>query len=1335
MTTHQNQDDESQWADDSTVTEILGYLNFSNGSADAAFRKNINAVYASAGSNSPWDRIRNLLLAHLSNVSTSSPAFENSEQAKAAIEIVFDRLWPAYRKFHSDLLFHLSDQELQQPFFLTRLFEVVLAEGPPWTETERIIESALDRLNHFVGFRPVAVLENGQKMQAYEHERYCPIPLYLRDSGVAVGRYQELVEQTLEFLRRTDRSLLSASHFDIDRMDEFCLDVRAHDHNHPVNKRTNYMFGEWDPHLIDTKGYYRRFVVRAIILDAMLNWMDEHSNEPAEELLHDAAAVLCGTILMASSISGAGPETHSSDVTLTSLLPAVARQRDYFYDELMKSVSGQRAKRLEKAAATVQQPFGHVRQYLNLHLAQYGSQQVQHRHLAKLYSKMGFADESREQAAIIPALSTRMECEIQCRITDCHHLLEAGKLDQVEQLFVEIEEYLNRGIGSGAFVDPWNILGFHGQFPLFSSREDSIPDQRIEMLLEIMDSIFDVYSRALAEAAALGQDQHAKAFSTRFRRLAEYWDRFAIGVIEDLPDVPGVESWESAVHVSQALAEWRAAGESAGDISFWRGHVESFQSPKAYARVVSALLEKQDYVAAMGLMMQWLSQGEDVGLESGPHSFHPLLLTWMNLVTSQDAWPEAESTRWKTICRMFDYLEANAGSFWLVPSIGDSFGADEFYDEDSIEELIDSFADEDEDDEEEDEDALFEAAYDGIVYRDSASDGNPGEMLEGGFAPSNTEFDMISRHLEPRLRFLITLAQLWQIAAAYFIRNQGSEASPGQPVNEPIDSSVLREWFNRTRAMQSDLSQLLLSIWEFEIPEPLGDHDSNVEYDLQLQTRFFLMHSIIATHINCRIAERVLAGCLSENDTNELLSAEERQVVDVYRAILRRNLDEVRNKLPGLLKRFSRKPLLYVPLESSGHPFQILTARTLQTDMRFLLSQLPQLGMLNETWHVLRTAYRMEHHSRPEGVVVTEFDRVFRTALRSTLEFVVQSANEWESEQPIDDELVDVVGEIVDHYLGQWMKHSRSMRLSTVEGLDDEEIWQDVQLFIQQYGSDLFHAKMLTLGNVRAILHDGIDSFINYLDENEDPLHPNPLLRDLENGDADPLKVIRLLELIYGSVVDKFDRFLEYNTTTTQSDYGEMFFCFLDFLRAEAKYERDAWNFAPIGLAHEVLARSGRRKATSIWETVFENKSSTAAEAHLQQLWKLQDRYGVRLPFIADRLNERFVKPLAVHRMLAMVPQAMREAKTDQDLNSAFLALRSEVDSYLKGTAGSAIEVPAWLEELEKEVDKHELTNVEIAPPSELSIKAPPVPISLAEIRRQLRVWNQPLGDEKRRKP
>ena len=95
-------------------------------------------------------------------------------QARAVVRLLRDHLLPAYRKFHRDLLWHQSDRELWRPLFLGRAFEAILAQGGPWNETERIVAGALETLNDYIGYRPVAVLESERHMEPYAHERVRP---------------------------------------------------------------------------------------------------------------------------------------------------------------------------------------------------------------------------------------------------------------------------------------------------------------------------------------------------------------------------------------------------------------------------------------------------------------------------------------------------------------------------------------------------------------------------------------------------------------------------------------------------------------------------------------------------------------------------------------------------------------------------------------------------------------------------------------------------------------------------------------------------------------------------------------------------------------------------------------------------------------------------------------------------------------------------------------------------------------------------------------------------------------------------------------------------------
>ena len=109
---------------------------------------------------------------------------------------------------------------------------------------------------------------------------------------------------------------------------------------------------------------------------------------PHEELLVEAAAVLAGTILMASGISGEGPGTFDSSMTLSKLLPQIARYRDEFYERLFNKIGGKHAERLKHEAAERRQPFGGARQHLNAQLARQRASQLEHVHLAKIFARM-----------------------------------------------------------------------------------------------------------------------------------------------------------------------------------------------------------------------------------------------------------------------------------------------------------------------------------------------------------------------------------------------------------------------------------------------------------------------------------------------------------------------------------------------------------------------------------------------------------------------------------------------------------------------------------------------------------------------------------------------------------------------------------------------------------------------------------------------------------------------------------------------------------------------------------------------------------------------------------
>jgi hypothetical protein len=664
------------------LEEAVGYLNFSSGASDPKFLGAINALFAaveaSCDSEQPGFVLCDWLERRMDELSASASAFGDVSQARAVIRLLRHDLLPAYRAFHRDLLWHQSDRDLRRPLFLGRAAEAILSQGGPWNETQRIVAGALETLNDYLGYRPVAVVESERQMEPYTHEWVCPIPLYVKDVGVAPGVYKELVDKALAILNGCDPEILQQAWFDPQLVEEVAVDPRAYDFDHPASKRPNHHFGQWDLHRVDNRGYYRRFVLQQITLDAMLTRVNSPTSgsngangsdalKPTrDELMFEATAVLAGTILMASGTTGNGPECHNSDVTLSNLLPHIAAYRDQFYAGLLAQTTGTQGDRLRTEAQRTRQPFGGARQHLNHELARRRAVQMQHVHLAQLYARMGYPDAALAEANFVRIASARMLCQIYCLLTAGHQAIDAHQVEPVAKFIPEIEELLERGIECGALVDPWNVVGFGGNFSLFPAVENTVRDFRVDDLIELFEQILDLCARAWTEAAALDDATREKDFSAALGRLAGWWDKYATASVSGVKRVVGKEIEVSTNLVAGALSAWHKAGAAAGDVKFWRLFVDQFDSPKAFQLVVEALLERGDRVAAMALMLQWISQVEYTPLEDGDASFHPLALRWLRSV--EDYEHASGADQWPLVAKFLQHLEASAEAYWQVPA-------------------------------------------------------------------------------------------------------------------------------------------------------------------------------------------------------------------------------------------------------------------------------------------------------------------------------------------------------------------------------------------------------------------------------------------------------------------------------------------------------------------------------------------------------------------------------------------------------------------------------------------------------------------------------------------
>jgi hypothetical protein len=296
-----------------------------------------------------------------------------------------------------------------------------------------------------------------------------------------------------------------------------------------------------------------------------------------------------------------------------------------------------------------------------------------------------------------------------------------------------------------------------------------------------------------------------------------------------------------------------------------------------------------------------------------------------------------------------------------------------------------------------------------------------------------------------------------------------------------------------------------------------------------------------------------------------------------------------------------------------------------------------------------------------------------------------------------------------------------------VEGYAGEEEWQALRDFIQRYGGDLFHAKFMTLANLRGILHRGVGAYLDYLRDNPDPLHPVQLVEDVDQSISRDLAV-RWLQAILQTLIENYEEYKDYNTTTPQSDYGQNLYLLLDFLRLKAAYERHSWRLRPLVLAHEVLARRKRSDFAHSWEEAFTRLTRDLADQYLERLAELERRHGMHLGTVADRLQERFVKPLALDRLCALIEPAMAEARQMGEASSAFTRLEKELQPLKATPTGVGLDVPQWLRRLALEVQRVRAAQTTIAMLAEGLLEVPKRALTIEELKQQVENWEKLLG-------
>lgn len=1331
---------------DATVDQILGYLNFSSGNQDPAFFVALNSLFAglaggsrSRGKKEPTcQRVHQLLVNRLEKLPRDNQVFQNADQARRVIELCFEHVLPAYLDFHRDVLFHQSEEFLFNSLFIGRVLETILTSDPMSDSPKVLVPRIISRLNDYLGHRPVAVLET-QKMEPYPQEWIRPVPLYIENVGAAAGPYQKLVERALEILRHIEPRISLAAQFDVDKLHELALDPRALDFDHPVNRRPNHHFGQWDEHSVDNRGYFRRFILHQITLDALLRRCGAEKNLPAEQLLMEAGAVLACTMLMGSGVSGCGPGAYDSNTNLGKLVVLIAGYRDEFYASLIEKLPAEHKQRLKIEAQQRHQPFGAARQDINNQLGAARDRQLVNCMLASLYARMGYEQAALKQADVVPVASARINCHLDCLLSSMRRLTKAGELSAAAEMIPRFFAQLQRGIKCGAIVDPWNILGFDANYSLFPAAENTIRDHRVDELVELMNQFFAACSRLWSEAAAADQTELCEVIRGGFLNIMEWWRKYAAHEVMSVDAVDPADVFEAASIVAKALNLWHRGGAATGDLEFWSQHAQLFDSPSAYALVIDALLERGDFNTSRALLVHWLSQADRIALEQGSYSFHDLLWGWLSQQkrdASGEDWGIASET-WNRIRKLYDYLEANAEHYWKVPDfqVGRLAGLAQQSEEESGE-----FP------EEEQEEDIFGAAYEDVVYHDETDDGIDAPIYETNDTVE-TELEAEVDRVVDRLQFLETIADYWQIAAT--IPLPSLEESSGESL-EQIQlqlrqrRALFGNWLDQAIHNRNQLIGLLESVNAYDLPRSGVDMESMSQYDRQRLYKESLIQQVAQSCVQHENAIRMLAAVLIAIDHLQEGSGFEKvdsrlehqqPVISVFAAVLLRRPAAIVDLFPNLTDHLRQQRLLYIPLSRGGNPEDLVRFRTTQAAMRDLMSSLPGLGLLVETYELTELAMSMERNWPVDQGAVTEFDELFRVAYTSMIKAVIDTAQQsrlpptakrstkakarFQATAADDRLLFQCVEDLTESMLIIWLEHSRTLRLSVLEKVGDRAAWQSLVKFIQSYGRDLFTQEFLQLSNVRAILHQGVDAWLYKMQSSD--LDERPKLLDDIGVGITHRRAVGVLTLILESIIENYGRYRDYNATTTQSDRGEMLFILLDFLRLERRYDRVCWHLKPVVLAHQMLVRCGETGVARSWRRSLDERVGSEANRYLGRLRKLREKYSVQMASIGRHLEGKFIQPMLIDRLAALVEPAMQAAEP-ADAQAAFELLQSECDTFARSSTGVGMDLPEWLAALEEEIESVEL------PPRlrEGTLHAPPlvapIAIPVESLLEQLRI-------------
>ena len=153
-----------------------------------------------------------------------------------------------------------------------------------------------------------------------------------------------------------------------------------------------------------------------------------------------------------------------------------------------------------------------------------------------------------------------------------------------------------------------------------------------------------------------------------------------------------------------------------------------------------------------------------------------------------------------------------------------------------------------------------------------------------------------------------------------------------------------------------------------------------------------------------------------------------------------------------------------------------------------------------------------------------------------------------------------------------------------------------------------------------------------------------------------------------------------------------------------------------------------------MWAQRLEKSTKAEADAQVARLLQIEGRHAARLGTVRDKVEERFVKPMALDRICALVKPVQEEAKVwlaSEDCEGASLSreryacpalaqFQEEVDSFAVKPVGVGRDVPEWLRRLDAEIQRVQLEGLGLGDDLERTLRVPRVELTMEDWREEV---------------